>query len=447
MARGEEIDALVAHRLLALERAEEARSRGHAGQALDARTVSQLDRVTQRRRGAARRGARAAPRAPSTTSSVSSSRSAGTRARIAWAIAAGTARGAARGARRRARGHPRARPRRRCARSTSAPNASSSRGRRAPAPRSPPRPRQLPLDAPERPLEEPERLVQRGDRGAEARRRAEVDDLDRDARGRCGRGGRCAARPSSGSTAGRTARAACRTRSCVPRRRTRSRRSSDGPPGSRNCATSMSRCPGDRSSWNTPTRSCARRLSAARSASSVSRVGDEDERLVSRVAPGAARAGEPGDARIARRAACARQAPELASSRGASAPSSAAPDASARRIRRAFSRRASGSPARQRAHRGLEPREGAPGLGCRDRRAAPTRGGSPPMSARRVALVHGGSGSRALEPRLERPVLGELLRSQELQQPEEAVRVLLERRRGQAAARAGRARRSGAIAR
>ena len=45
----------------------------------------------------------------------------------------------------------------------------------------------------------------------------------------------------------------------------------DGPPGRRNWATSISRWPGERSSWNTPTRSCARRLIAVLIASSVSR--------------------------------------------------------------------------------------------------------------------------------------------------------------------------------
>ena len=39
----------------------------------------------------------------------------------------------------------------------------------------------------------------------------------------------------------------------------------------------------------------------------------------------------------------------------------------------------------------------------------PTRGGRPPMSARRVELVHGGSGVAAGEPRLEAHVLGKLL--------------------------------------
>ena len=58
----------------------------------------------------------------------------------------------------------------------------------------------------------------------------------------------------------------------------------------------------------------------------------------------------------------------------------------------------------------------------------PTRGGKPPMSARRVELVHGGSGVPLRETRLETHVLGKLLRTQQLQQPEEPVGVVFERR-------------------
>ena len=108
--------------------------------------------------------------------------------------------------------------------------------------------------------------------GADAGRRPKIDDLHRDA----------AADPieppdplldrSPASTAGRTARAGGRTRSCALRRRTPSRSAGWGRPRSRNRATSMSRRAGRQSSWNTPVASCARALSAS-AASRASRDG------------------------------------------------------------------------------------------------------------------------------------------------------------------------------
>ena len=53
------------------------------------------------------------------------------------------------------------------------------------------------------------------------------------------------------------------------------------------------------------------------------------------------------------------------------------------------------------------------------------------MSALRVELVHGGRGSPLAEPILEARLFRELVGSQELQQPEESVRVVLEGRRAQ----------------
>ena len=58
----------------------------------------------------------------------------------------------------------------------------------------------------------------------------------------------------------------------------------------------------------------------------------------------------------------------------------------------------------------------------------PTRGGKPPMSARRVALVHAGSGVPCGEARLDAHVLRKILRPQQLQQSKEPVRVVFERR-------------------
>ena len=53
------------------------------------------------------------------------------------------------------------------------------------------------------------------------------------------------------------------------------------------------------------------------------------------------------------------------------------------------------------------------------------------MSARRVALVQGGRGSLPGESRLERLVLGEVRGPEELEEPEEAVHVVVERDRGE----------------
>ena len=50
---------------------------------------------------------------------------------------------------------------------------------------------------------------------------------------------------------------------------------------------------------------------------------------------------------------------------------------------------------------------------------------------RRVELVHGGSGTPRREPRLDVRALGKLVRPQQLQQPEEAVRIVFERRRAE----------------
>ena len=58
----------------------------------------------------------------------------------------------------------------------------------------------------------------------------------------------------------------------------------------------------------------------------------------------------------------------------------------------------------------------------------PTRGGKPPMSARRVALVHAGSGVPCSETRLDAHVLRKILRTQQLQQSKEPVRVVFKRR-------------------
>ena len=61
----------------------------------------------------------------------------------------------------------------------------------------------------------------------------------------------------------------------------------------------------------------------------------------------------------------------------------------------------------------------------------PTRGGNPPISARRVELVHGGSGVPLRQACFEGCLLRKFLRPQQLQQPEEAVRIVFERRRAE----------------
>ena len=61
----------------------------------------------------------------------------------------------------------------------------------------------------------------------------------------------------------------------------------------------------------------------------------------------------------------------------------------------------------------------------------PTRGGKPPISARRVELVHGGRGVPRDEARFETHVLGKVLRTEKLKQPEESVGIVFERRGAQ----------------
>ena len=158
----------------------------------------------------------------------------------------------------------------------------------------------------------------------------------------------------------------------------------------------------------------------------------EDQRLLLRVAPARRLRHQPLDARDRRRPSPAPARAARVSS-GPSTAASAAPDASARRTRSIFSRSrdgVGGGALRTRASR-------RPSLQLppsRRRRASigmPTRGGKPPMSARRVELVHGGSGVPCGEARLDAHVLRKVLRPQQLQQPEEPVRVVFERRRAQ----------------
>ena len=195
-----------------------------------------------------------------------------------------------------------------------------------------------------------EPLEQPHDVGADARRR----DGNRRSRpacgGRCDRAARCAARPPTASTAGRRARADGRTRSCAPRRRASVETSRLGPSSARNRATSVSRRAADSSSWKTPLASCARALSASRSISSVSRWATNTS--VFSFAPPPARAPASAARRAADRlrsiaSACCRSSV----SSGPSTAFSAAPDASARRMRSTVAPRAPRDRSRHRSRR------------------------------------------------------------------------------------------------
>ena len=117
----------------------------------------------------------------------------------------------------------------------------------------------------------------------------------------------------------------------------------------------------------------------------------EDERLLPRVAP-AGRLRQQPVRGAGRRRPSLRPAARSARSSGPSTAPSAAPDASARRTRSIFCRRATASgaaaprTAASTASRSCQPAGSSSAIGM------PTRGGKPPMSARRVELVHGGRG-------------------------------------------------------
>ena len=163
-----------------------------------------------------------------------------------------------------------------------------------------------------------------------------------------------------------------------------------GPAASRNRATSVSRRAGGSSSWNTPLASCARWLSAVRSISRVSRCATKTSvfspasRQRGACASSQSRRGSPASIASAWR--------RSAVSSDASTALSAAPDASARRTRSIFCRRATACgataprTAASTASRSCQPAGLSGAIGM------PTRGGKPPMSARRVELVHGGRG-------------------------------------------------------
>ena len=204
----------------------------------------------------------------------------------------------------------------------------------------------------------------------------------------------------------------------------------DGPSGSRNCATSMSRRSGERSSWKTPV---APPLPLDRRLEQVQRlaVGHEDQRLLVRPRPAAGLLDQPAHPRVralglggqARRSPRRRGRAPRAGRRGRRGRGRRGPPCAA------LARALLGGLSAQVAH---QPSRAPPSPSAPSRSTgAGTRGGRPPMSARRVELVQGGSGSRAGEALVERLLLGELLGAQELEQAEEAVGVVLERRGGE----------------
>ena len=200
-----------------------------------------------------------------------------------------------------------------------------------------------------------------------------------------------------------------------------------GPPDSRNWATSMSRRAEDSSSWNTPVATWARRLSSVRIHSSVSRwatktsVFSPASRHRGACPASHAIRGSAASARSARRARAASSRPRRAWS--------AAPEASARRTRSAFCRRprawGAGAPRTASTSSSLAAQPPSPSVG------RPTRGGSPPMSTRRVELVQGGRGSGRARRVSRVSVLREIGGAQQLEQAEEAVHVVVEGDRGE----------------
>ena len=174
-----------------------------------------------------------------------------------------------------------------------------------------------------------------------------------------------------------------------------------GPSSSRNLATSVSRLAADSSSWKTPLASCALALSASRSISSVSRWATNTSVFSFARRQRFASVNSHwrrGSVRSIASACCRSPA-----SSGPSTAFSAAPDASARRIRSRLFRRATRSDvsasSRSCATTSLRPpsssglRSAKRGRGGGRSIATGARGGSPPISTRRVELVHGGRGT------------------------------------------------------
>ena len=196
-----------------------------------------------------------------------------------------------------------------------------------------------------------------------------------------------------------------RTRSCAPRRRTRSRRAARARP---EAGTGRPRCravPSTRSSWKTPVASCARRLSAVWSASSVSRCATKTSVFSPRLASSRAPCSASHAMRGSSASAAPRRRARAASGAAEDRRRSAAPEASARRsgprLLRGARRRA--APARARIARSsasrVVPPPRADPLDRHGRRAAAAR------RCRRAASswCTAEAARCAAEARLERP--------------------------------------------
>ena len=160
-------------------------------------------------------------------------------------------------------------------------------------------------------------------------------------------------------------------------------------------------------------------------------VRDEHQRLLPGVAPARRLRRQPLDARV-RGVHRLRAASRSSRSAGPSTAASAAPDASARRMRSTFWRRATSLAAGAARSRGFDRFARLPARGALDRRS----GCRPAAAARRCprgasSWCMAAAGVPRCEPGLETSLFGKLLGPQELEQPEEAVRVVLERRRAQ----------------
>ena len=203
---------------------------------------------------------------------------------------------------------------------------------------------------------------------------------------------------------------------------------------SRKRATSVSRRAGDSSSWKTPVASCARGLSAVAQHLERLAVGDEDERLLVRVAASAAPATAATRARGSAASIASRLLPQLASRPARAPPSARRPTRARGGCDRSSAARATALRRRRRSRTAAStalpqlPALTAPSSGRSEcRRAAAGRRCRRGASSWCTAAAACRDASRASKSTSS----GKLLRPQQLQQPEEPVRVVLERRRAE----------------
>ncbi len=253
--------------------------------------------------------------------------------------------------------------------------------------------RELRLDAGHRLAEEPEPFEQPDDVGADARRRAEVDDLDGDAAAD-------AIEPPDALLDGRG----------LPRQVVEHEPVAElevapfaaGLGRDEEARPLVGAEPGDlgvaprRRQLLVEDAARELRARAERVAQHLERLamGDEHERLLVRPPP-ALRLRSAATARRGSARSIASACWRSSASSGPSTAFSAAPEASARRMRSSARRLRNGIALRSSRVRGAGPRSarGAPTPAGGRSTAIGTRGGRPPMSTRRVELVHGGSGT------------------------------------------------------